>query len=252
MTVLGTFTLSAHAQATQPGYWPMGATILLAACLQGVSGIGFAMVCAPLAALFFPQLVPGPLLALSFPLALLTGLREFAQIDWRAARSAVLGRIAGAVLAMALLLVVPDRPMAVLFAVLILAAVALSVLGWQVAPTPRNVAVAGVASGLMGTITSAGAPPFAIVMHSLPPAQLRATLGCVFFAGTAVSLALLHGAGRFGMPQLALSLVLLPWALLGFWLSGPVARLLPSRLARAALLGLAALGGVGVLVHGLM
>ncbi len=225
----------------------MGLTVLVAACLQGVSGIGFAMLSAPLAALFFPQLVPGPLLALSFPLALLAAVREASQIDWRAAGQALAGRVVGAVLAVALLVQVSAQAMSVAFGLLLLAAVALSLAGWQLRPTGRNVVWAGVASGLMGTITSAGAPPFALVMHSLPAARLRATLGCVFCAGTAVSLVLLAAAGRFGGAQLALSATLLPWALVGFVASGPLARHLPQALLRQLLLALAGAGGLAVL-----
>ena len=97
--------------------WQLGAalTVLLAACLQGVSGVGFAMLSAPLAALFLPQLVPGPLLALSFPLALLAVLREGRHVDWPVARQALAGRIAGAALAALLLVWVPAQPMALLF-----------------------------------------------------------------------------------------------------------------------------------------
>ena len=46
-------------------YLGMGAMVLVGACLQGVSGLGFAMFCAPIGALLFPELVPGPLLALA-------------------------------------------------------------------------------------------------------------------------------------------------------------------------------------------
>lgn len=235
------------AQATDPRHLAMGAVVMTAACLQGVSGIGFAMVSAPLAALFFPELVPGPLLALSFPLALLGALREFGQIDWRAAALALAGRVAGTVLAVLLLLQVPAPAMAVLFALLLLAAVALSLAGWQWPPTGRNIAAAGLASGLMGTITSAGAPPFALVMHAMPAARMRATLGCVFVVGTVLSLAMLGAAGRFERSQLGLSALLLPWALLGFAASNPLTRRLPAAGMRRLLLGLAASGGLAVL-----
>jgi uncharacterized membrane protein YfcA len=235
------------ALATDTRHLAMGAMVLVAACLQGVSGIGFAMVSAPLAALFFPELVPGPLLALSFPLALMAALREFGQVDWRAAGLALAGRAAGSVLAVALLLQVHAQAMAVLFALLLLAAVGLSLAGWQWPPTGRNIAAAGLASGLMGTITSAGAPPFALVMHGMPAGRLRATLGCVFVVGTALSLALLGAAGRFDRSQLGLSALLLPWALAGFAASGPLAGRLPPARLRQVLLGLAASGGLAVL-----
>ena len=52
-------------------YLAMGLMVLAGAAMQGVGGLGYAMFCAPLAAIFFPELVPGPLLAVGAPLALL-------------------------------------------------------------------------------------------------------------------------------------------------------------------------------------
>lgn len=236
-------------QAATPRHLGMGALVLLAACLQGVSGIGFAMVSAPLAALFFPDLVPGPLLALSFPLALLAALREFDHIDWPTAGLALAGRALGSLLAVGLLLAVPAPRMSVAFGLLLLAAVGFSAAGWRCLPTPPNIAAAGLASGLMGTITSAGAPPFAVVMAAMPPAQLRSTLGCVFAAGTAFSLAMLSVTGHFKWGDLMLSLSLLPWAITGFAVSHTLASRLPQRQLRQLMLGLAAFSSLAVLWH---
>ncbi len=230
-------------------YAGMGAMVFIGACLQGMGGLGFAMFCAPVAALFFPALVPGPLIALGCPLALLAALREYDAIDWRVAGIALAGRVVGTGLAAACLALLSAEVLSLLFALLILAGVLLSVNGWKVAASARNTAVAGIASGLMGTITSAGAPPFAIAMQSLPPKRLRATLGCVFFAGSAVSLATLAAVGRMGTSHLWLSLLLMPWMLAGFTVSGPLNRHFAHRSPRPLLLGLAAFGALGILVQ---
>ena len=39
-------------------YLTMGLMVLAGAAMQGVGGLGYAMFCAPLAAIFFPELVP--------------------------------------------------------------------------------------------------------------------------------------------------------------------------------------------------
>ena len=73
-----------------PDLWHYAAMALVvfgAALAQGVGGIGFAMFAAPVAAMFFPQLAPGPLLTLGGFISLLTALRERAFIDWSAAVS---------------------------------------------------------------------------------------------------------------------------------------------------------------------
>ena len=61
---------------TSAPYLLMACLIAIAAFLQGIGGVGFAMFAAPVAALYFPELVPGPLLTLGGFVTLLTALRE--------------------------------------------------------------------------------------------------------------------------------------------------------------------------------
>ncbi|MGO4333182.1 sulfite exporter TauE/SafE family protein [Cupriavidus sp. 2TAF22] len=226
----------------------MGALIFLGACLQGVGGIGFSMLSAPVAVLFFPQLAPGPLLAMGGLVSLLGAVREFRSIAWRATGNALAGRAAGTLVAVAAMTQLPARLLALIFALSILAAVTLSLLGWRVRASGLNMAVAGAASGFMGTVTSAGAPPFAIVMQHLPPPQLRATIGCILCAGAAFSLAMLWAAGRFGLADLWLSASLTPMLLLGFAISNRLKNRFSAKTVRKLLLALCTAGAVGVLV----
>ncbi|WP_458765367.1 sulfite exporter TauE/SafE family protein [Cupriavidus basilensis] len=226
----------------------MGALILCGACLQGVGGIGFSMVSAPVAVLFFPQLAPGPLLAMGGLVSLLGAIREFRAIAWRTAGNALAGRAAGTLVAVAAMTQLPAEVLALVFALSILAAVALSLLGWRVQASGLNMAVAGAASGFMGTVTSAGAPPFAIVMQHLPPPQLRATIGCILCAGAAFSLAMLAAAGRFGLVDLWLSLSLSPMLLIGFAVSNRLKNRFSAKAVRKLLLALCTAGAIGVLV----
>lgn len=217
----------------------MGTMVLLGAAMQGVGGLGYAMFCAPLAAIFFPQLVPGPLLAVGAPLALLAYLRERKAVNLSVAIAALLGRIIGTAIAAALLLYFSPDTMALFFAILIVVAVVLSCAGWKVRPSTANLSLAGLLSGVMGTITSAGGPPFAIAMQQLTPPVVRATLGVVFFAGTIVSLSALTWVGQMQAMHWIYSALLMPWMLGGFACSSYLARNVTRQQIRRFLLGTA-------------
>jgi uncharacterized membrane protein YfcA len=222
------------------GYAAIGVLVLIGAVLQGVGGIGFAMFAAPVAVLVAPVMVPGPLLLLGGLVSVMAAQREPKAIDWVLARRCIGGRVAGAALAVAVMLVLPPRPLAVTFAVMLLVAVGLSLAGWRFEPNRPNAWIAGVLSGLMGTITSVGAPPLGLLTQRLPPATIRATIGCVIALGAAASLVLLSASGLFGVPQLVLGLALFPWVWVGFKASGPLARRIPAQQMRRLLLALVA------------
>lgn len=225
----------------------IAATVFAASFLQGVGGIGFAMVSAPIAVLFFPELVPGPLLLLGAAVAILGILREFDAIHWPAVFSLMTGRAIGTVAAGGVLLILSPTAFSVVFAILILSGVALSLVGWRIAANPVNMIVAGVASGLMGTITSSGGPPYAIVMQNEPARRTRATLSFVFFLGAVLSCLMLAFVDRFTMSQFWLGIILIPVITIGFIASGPLNRVLPREASRILLLLLSALGAIGIL-----
>lgn len=229
-------------------YAAMAAVVFGAAVAQGVGGVGFAMFAAPVAAMFFPQLAPGPLLTLGGFISLLTALRERAAIDWSAVSYALAGRAVGTLIAIYAMARFAPQALGVLFACMILAAVALSVAGLRFSATPGRVSGAGVASGIMGTMTSVGAPPIAIVLQHAAPPRLRATLGMVLFLGSIFSLAMLALAKRYTGYHVGLALSLAPFLLAGFAVSNRLRTLLPPRAVRGVLLAACAMGAVGVLV----
>lgn len=229
-------------------YAAMAAVVFGAAVAQGVGGVGFAMFAAPVAAMFFPQLAPGPLLTLGGFISLLTALRERGAIDWPAVSYALAGRAVGTLIAIYAMARFAPQALGVLFACMILAAVALSVAGLKFSATPGRVSGAGVASGIMGTMTSVGAPPIAIVLQHAAAPRLRATLGMVLFLGSIFSLAMLALAKRYTGYHAGLALSLAPFLLAGFAVSSRLRTLLPPRAVRGVLLVACAMGAVGVLV----
>lgn len=225
------------------------AAVALGAFVQGTSGIGFALFAAPLVALFHPELVPGPMLVLGGSISLLTVLREYRHIDYRAAGMAFAGRMPGTLLAGAVVGLLAPSTFATIFAFLILAAIAVNRWGRIYRSTPLTLGAAGLVSGFMGTITSIGTPPVALAMQNMPPARLRATMGLFLICGSLLSLATLAWVGRFGWVDLQRGVLLLPALLLGFWLSGPLRQRGEPEVIRRIVLAVCVLSALVLLVQ---
>lgn len=192
------------------------AAIVAAAMVQGSTGLGFGMVAAPVLAIVDPVFVPGPLLVLALLVSALVALREWRSIDRAGIGYALAGRIPASFVAGFTIAAIPAAAFGALFGGLVLLAVLLSVAGWQLLPTRRNLVFAGLASGYMGTITSIGAPPMALVYQHSSGAAVRSTLGAYFVFGALWSLIALAAFGAVGWSELLLSVNLLPALVLGF------------------------------------
>ena len=217
---------------------------MVGACIQGTGGIGFALFAAPIVALVHPELLPGPMIVLGGSVSLLAAVREFRSIDYADVAAALVGRVPGAIVAGLVIGLLPRAGFSILFALLILAAVLLSVTGWRVQATRSTLAAAGFASGFMGTITSVGTPPMGLVMQNVEPARLRATVGLFLVFGSIVSLVVLAWAGRFDWAGLRLSLLLVVPMVLGFWASTPLVLRVNAALMRRVVLGISVLSAL--------
>lgn len=222
------------------------------ACVQGVVGFGLGLVAAPLLALLDPELVPGPLLFVGVPLTVLVALRERGSLDLRGIRWAIVGRVPGTVAGSVAVAVLPHGPLVVMLGLVVLAAVVMSVGGWHVRPSSTTLVAAGLASGFMGTATSIGGPPMAMVYQRHTGPQLRSTLAAYFVFGAAFSLAMLALAGEFGATELRAGLLLLPGVVVGFTVSRLLARVLDRGYTRAAVLGCSAASSIALILQELV
>jgi uncharacterized protein len=226
--------------------------VMLAATVQSSTGFGFGMLAAPVLAVVDTALVPGPLLVLSLFISGMTALREIRSIDLRGLSLATVGRIAGSLAAAATMAALPGRWFAIIFAVLVLIGCACSAGGWRFHPSRRGLVLAGTASGYMGTITSIGSPPMALVYQSQPGPQIRSTMAAFFVLGGIASLASLAWFGQVTAATMTTGLWLLPPLLLGFgvsrWLIGHVDK----GLMRPIILSISALSAVLLLVRSLV
>ncbi len=219
--------------------------------IQGSVGIGLGFVAVPLLVLLDPRFVPGPLLLAALFLTLLISYREYRSIDTRGIKWASTGRLIGAVAAVYILTVISQSDTGLLFAGIIIIAVVMSLIGYNLKINAASLVTAGTLSGFMGTAAAIGGVPLALLYQRYQGPQLRGTLSGIFVIGTIISLVLLGIIGRFGLFEVKLAMVLLPGILIGFLISGKTARILDRGWMRPAVLTMATLSAVAVIIKNL-
>lgn len=224
-----------------------GLAVALGALVQGSVGFGMAIVAVPFLALIAPELVPVPQLMLGMAHAVLALRREHRDVDWSGVGWALLGRLPGAALGAYAVAVLPTRPFLALVALTVLGAAVLSVARWRPRPTPRALVAAGVVSGVGGTASAISGPPVALLYADAAGAQVRATMAAYFTAGSVLSLAALAVAGEVTGDSLVSALLLAPFMVAGFLLSGPARRVLDRGWTRPAVVAISAAAALALL-----
>lgn len=221
----------------------------LGAGLQGSVGYGMALVSGPILLLIEPKIMPGSFLISSAVLSILMVLRERKNLVLGDLAWAIGGRIPGNAIGAALLGGAVGESFNLIFAVIILLAVALSLSGLRFPPNRANLFGAGVLSGIMGTVAAIGGPPIALVYQNVPGTRLRTNLSIFFLFSTSLSILQLIPVGKMTLEQVWLSLNLMPGVVLGFVLSSYLVKYLPARWTRRAVLGVAALSALLIILQ---
>ncbi len=219
----------------------------LGATVQAAAGFGLALIAAPVLVLLEPAFVPGPLTAASLVLTVLVAARDHAAMDLHGIGWAMVGRVFGTLGATVFLALASPRVFDLVFGVLVLVGVALSMAGVHVAPGRGSAAIAGGMSGLMGTISSIGGPPMALLYQRAGAERLRGTLAGFFLLGSSLSLVALAAIGRMGLREWWLALWICAPMVLGFIAAAPLRRRMDARRVRPLVLGLSFVAAVAVL-----
>lgn len=226
--------------------------IATGAAIQGSVGFGLGVFGAPILALIDPRLVPGPLLLDALLLTVLVAVREWKHVRLADLGWSVPGRLLGTGLAVWILTAIPAEWFQVAMGAFMLLAVALTWLGPRLPLNPRTLLAAGTLAGVMGTITSIGGPPMALLYQNEEGPRIRGTLAAFFTLGVIFSMGGLTVAGRFGWTEVRLAALLLPGIVAGFALSAWTASRLDKNHTRAIVLVTSAVAGVLVVAKGLL
>lgn len=225
------------------------AAVLLAAFVQGSTGVGFALIVAPVFGLIAPEQLPVCVLVLMLPLNFYVAWRERSALDLRSGSWITAGRIAGTLGGVWVLAALSSSHMNVLIGVSTIAAAAITMLLPAFTPARSVYLAAGLITGVTETATGIGGPPLALVYQHHPAAVMRSTIALCFFIGELISLAMLWHFGRAHAEQLMAALQLTPALVVGALLSRLAHSRVDSRVLRMFVMMFSITSGVVLLLR---
>jgi uncharacterized protein len=233
-------------------YSIVAVAIVLASCMQASIGFGMGMLAAPIVAIVDPGLIPGTLIMLATLLTIFVVIQEHQEIDLSGTGWALVGRVPGTIAGALLLAALPERALALVLAGVVLVGVGLTSVGWIPVPHRRNLVLAGATSGVLGTATSIGGPPMALVWQNTTGARLRGTMSGFFLVGSVMSIAVLALTGEVDGRTVSSFAVLMPAVALGYALSRMVNHLLDRQRQRWVAIVISAAGAIVLVLRQLV
>lgn len=221
---------------------------VIGSSIQGTLGFGLGMMTSPLLAMIDPAFVPSALMISVLPLTFGVAWRDRRFIDRSGFKWALLGRFPGVFIGLVALASMSGDALAYAVSGSVAIAVVISLITsrrGQVVPLSwATLSGAGFASGFMGTVTSIGGPPMALVYKDGDPRVMRATIAGFFSIGAVISVVGLIASGQVGSHEVALTLVILPGVLAGLPISRRIAPYLPAERMRPLILAICSVSAV--------
>ncbi|MFI8482839.1 sulfite exporter TauE/SafE family protein [Pseudomonas sp. NPDC078700] len=176
--------------------------------IQGTTGMGFALIVAPVMGLLAPESLPISLLILMLPLNAVIAWRERNAIDFRGSSWITLGRFAGTFGGVWILFWLPLSQLNLLIGLSTIAACLVTWMAPSFIPGRRALISTGVITGITETATGVGGPPLALVYQHASVATLRGSVALCFLVGELISLVVLTLGGHLHTEQISPVLVL--------------------------------------------
>ncbi len=201
--------------------------IFLGSFVQTAIGFGLAIVAAPLLFLISADYVPAPICIVALFISILNALKHRSNIELGGLKMALIGRVPGSIAGGILLVLVSTDVLALWLGLLVLFAVAVSLLPYRIEPTPIKMGIAGFFSGFFGTSSAIGGPPMALILQHQEANQLRGNLSAFFVFSSIISLIIQIPAGFLTLHHLWITIPLIPSAWLGYKLAMMTTQSLP-------------------------
>ncbi len=225
----------------------VAAGVAIAAFVQGTTGLGFALIVAPIVGLIDSGLLPVCLLVLMLPLNVYVAWRERGALDRSGAGWITLGRLVGTFGGIWILTALPASALNLLIGAATILAAAATLALPPFRANRQSFIAAGLVTGITETATGIGGPPLALVYQHHAAAVLRSTIALCFLVGELISLATLAIVGRTSASQFEVALLLVPPLALGAMLSRHVHHRVDGRVLRAFVLAFAIVSGTVLL-----
>jgi uncharacterized membrane protein YfcA len=225
------------------------AIVVLGGFIQGSTGMGFALLVAPVISLLRPDLLPVCVLVLMLPLSVYVVHREHRAVDRVGSAWISGGRLLGTFGGLVVLAWLSARNLSIFVGLSTIAAVAATWFMPAFTPGRGALVTAGLITGVTETATGIGGPPLALVYQHQPVAVMRSTLALCFLVGQVMSLVMLLAAGHVSRPQLVAAAELMPALAVGALLSHFVHHRINARFMRAFVQVFAVASGLVLLVR---
>jgi len=189
--------------------------IVIGAITQSAVGIGFGIPACFLIILE-PTMVPSCIVLMGTFLAFSNAFLSFKDIIKDDLIYSFSGRVVGTFISVPLIsLTIGTKSYLIIFGLLLLITVFLSAKKWSIAATKKNVTIAGLCSGFMGTLTGVGGPPMAIVYQNSDSKNVVATLNMFFGIGALFSVLVLTYMDLINFREIMRCLLLAPGIIAG-------------------------------------
>lgn len=231
--------------------------VLLGGTVSGVTGFGFGLVIIPIMLTIFP---PATVVAVNRVLGFVTGLVILGQ-DHRHVERGVVARLIpwstiGLVGGIAVLTRVDATVIRLLAGAVVIVFAALATANWRIPGIGSRYApaVAGAASGLLGTSIGMSGPPVVLLFtsRSMSPLAFRATITGYFVVLDVIAISLLIRAGAAGWHEARITAALLPFAIAGRSLGRVLGTKVERERFRRLTLGLLILTGLSAVATALI
>jgi hypothetical protein len=179
-----------------------------------------------------------------------SAFREREHIDGSAVLWASLGRIPGVVGGALIVSALSPDDLALMIGGIVVVAVVMSVAQVRITIDRKSQLFVGLVSGLMGTASSIGGPPMALLYQHEPGPKMRATLAATFLVGTGLSLGALGAAGAVRPLHWEFGFAMVPSVLLGLFASRYFHGWLDRGWLRPCVLTFATVSGFAVILRG--
>ncbi|WP_420855600.1 sulfite exporter TauE/SafE family protein [Vibrio maerlii] len=225
--------------------------IFLGSFVQTAIGFGLAIVAAPLLFQLSPEYVPAPICLVALFISLLNARKLRSEVSIGGLKMALYGRIPGSIAGGALLMWVSVSTLSLWLGGMVLIAVLVSLLPVKLEPNPNRMFTAGFLSGFMGTSSSIGGPPMALLLQHQEANSLRGNLSAFFVFSSIISLIVQIPIGFFTWSHLVITLPLIPAAWLGYVIAQKVVHRVSSKGIRYSALVLCLASGTTAIWQGL-
>ncbi len=221
--------------------------LIIGACLQCVIGFGLGLLCVPILYWLMPELVPAPMILNALLITALLTVKHRGAIDIKQTGYSTFGGAIGVLSAAVVMVFIEPEQYRLLLGSCLLLAVGLSLTGWSPKLTMLSNLIASVASGFIGTTTSAGGAPMGLLYQAQHKDKIKANLSIFFVFINLFGIIALLVTGSAGMKDIMLFLQCLPAILIGWGASYFVNNSINEKATRRLIILVASFSGLALI-----